>query len=63
MVLPGHFVLVTVAALSGFFLYAYFAIQGCDPLSDGQVQNPNQVCNDGLQCYRKRIGFDVGYIM
>lgn len=39
--MPGSFLLITICCLTGLVMYANFS--SCDPLSTGQVSNPNQL--------------------
>jgi len=34
--------------MTGLAVFAFFAMSGCDPLANRDVQNPNQVCNSYL---------------
>ena len=43
LALPGNFVLRTLACQAGLCVFAYFTLQGCDPVKGGMVSNPNQV--------------------
>ena len=42
-VIPGVFILTTLACFSGLVVFAYYASIGCDPLANGDLSNPNQV--------------------
>ncbi|OWF48976.1 sodium-coupled monocarboxylate transporter 1-like isoform X2 [Mizuhopecten yessoensis] len=39
----GVFVLVTITCLAGIVVFAYYAEKGCDPLSNEDVSNSNQI--------------------
>ncbi|XP_060082920.1 sodium-coupled monocarboxylate transporter 1-like [Ylistrum balloti] len=39
----GVFILVTITCLAGIVVFAYYAEKGCDPLSNGDVSNSNQI--------------------
>lgn len=39
----GVFILVTITCLAGIVVFAYYAEKGCDPLTNGDVSNSNQV--------------------
>lgn len=41
--LVGNVVMLTVACIAGIAIFAYYAKQGCDPISNGDVANINQV--------------------
>ena len=41
--IPGLMFFMTITALSGMAIYAYYASVGCDPLEAGYISNPNQV--------------------
>jgi len=39
----GIFVLITGSCLSGIAIFAYYAKMGCDPFTNGDIKNKNQV--------------------
>ncbi|XP_052790435.1 sodium-coupled monocarboxylate transporter 1-like isoform X2 [Mya arenaria] len=39
----GVVIIMSLSCLSGVVVFAYYVQQGCDPLSDKQVSNPNQL--------------------
>ncbi|KAL4216748.1 Sodium-coupled monocarboxylate transporter 1 [Mactra antiquata] len=39
----GCILLMLLTCLAGIAMFAYYAKKGCDPLTDGQVKNPNQL--------------------
>ena len=47
--IPGNLVLSTLAFLVGWIVFAYYTLEGCDPMEAGLLSNPNQVIVDELQ--------------
>lgn len=41
--IPGLVTLMTLSALTGLIIFAYYAKIGCDPVRDGELSNANQV--------------------
>ena len=39
----GVIILLTVTSLAGIVMFAYYAQKGCDPLSNDDVSNSNQL--------------------
>lgn len=39
----GLIVIVTSACMTGVAVFAYYAMKGCDPLTNGDIQSSNQV--------------------
>ncbi|KAL5020353.1 hypothetical protein ScPMuIL_003245 [Solemya velum] len=39
----GVIILLTVTCLAGIVIFAYYAQKGCDPISSGEINNPNQL--------------------
>ncbi|KAK3094561.1 hypothetical protein FSP39_003422 [Pinctada imbricata] len=39
----GVFVLVLITCLAGIVVFAFYAQKGCDPLTNNEVENPNQI--------------------
>ena len=39
----GNIFMYVLPVLSGLAIYAYYATLGCDPISEGVIDNPNQV--------------------
>jgi sodium-dependent multivitamin transporter 6/sodium-coupled monocarboxylate transporter 8/12 len=40
---PAFFITLSLATLEGVVAYAYYTTIGCDPVTSGQIKNPNQV--------------------
>ena len=40
---PWVIILMTVSGLSGVVVFAFYALENCDPLSNGDIDNINQV--------------------
>ena len=43
LLIPGVTFMISLAALSGLSIFAFYASIGCDPLRAGFLGNPNQV--------------------
>lgn len=41
----GLIVIVTSACMTGVAVFAYYAMKGCDPLTNGDIMSSNQVRN------------------
>ena len=41
--IAGVIILLTVTCLCGIVMFAFYALKGCDPLTNDDVANPNQV--------------------
>ncbi|XP_056002478.1 sodium-coupled monocarboxylate transporter 1-like [Ostrea edulis] len=39
----GLFLMVSTACLAGIAVFAFYAMKGCDPSSNGEIKNPNQI--------------------
>ena len=44
-VIPGNVIFMGLSSLCGLVMFAYFAMQGCDPLISGKINDVNQVRN------------------
>ena len=40
---PALVIMYTLTCMIGLVVYAYYTIQGCDPLRGGTIEDPNQV--------------------
>lgn len=53
----GLIVIVTSACMTGVAVFAYYAMKGCDPLTNGDIMSSNQVRN--LYSFLKKKRFQT----
>ena len=46
--IPAILLFQGLACTTGLAVFAFFALSGCDPLANRDVQNPNQVHNNSI---------------